>query len=88
MDGDDSDLDLTDQGDEDPMPVDLPAHTVEDLLRAPEPVPNSSSPFTRDQLRAIQDTVQSLISEALCGGQSQPGTSVSQILPCPSGTAV
>ena len=91
MDGDDSDLDLTDQGDEDPMPVDLPAHTVEDLLRAPEPVPNSSSPFTSDQLRAIQDTAQSSISEALRGGQSQPGTSVSQVLPRPqlrpSGTA-
>ena len=91
VDGDDSELDLSDQVDEDPTPVDLPAHTVEDLLSVPEPVPNSSSPFTSDQLRAIQDTVQSSISEALHGGHSQLGTSVSQVLPRPqlrpSGTA-
>ena len=87
----DSDLDLSDQGDEDPMPVDLPAHAVEDLLSAPDPVQSSSSLFTSDQLRAIQDTVQSSISGALHGGQSQPGTSASQVLPRPklppSGTA-
>ena len=91
VDGDDSDLDTSDQGDEDPMSVDLPAHTVEDLLSAPEPVPISPSLFTSDQLRAIQDTVQSSISQALHGGQSYPGTSVSQVLPhsqlCTSGTA-
>ena len=91
VDGDDSDLDTSDQGDEDPMSVDLPAHTVEDLLSAPEPVPISPSPFTSDQLRAIPDTVQSSISQALHGGQSQSGTSVSQVLPRsqlrPSGTA-
>ena len=91
VDSDDSDLDTSDQGDEDPMSVDLPAHTVEDLLSAPEPVPISPSPFTSDQLRAIPDTVQSSISQALHGGQSQSGTSVSQVLPRsqlrPSGTA-
>ena len=65
VDGDDSDLDTSDQGDEDPMSVDLPAHTVEDLLSAPEPVPIPPSPFTSDQLRAIQDTVQSSISVKL-----------------------
>ena len=58
VDGDDSDLDTSDQGDKDPMSVDLAAHTVEDLLSAPKPVPISPSPFTSDQLRAIQDTLE------------------------------
>ena len=65
------------------MPVDVPAHAVEDLLSAPDPLQSSSSLFTGDELRAIQDTVQSSISEALHGGQSQPGTSASQVLPRP-----
>ena len=47
MDGDDSDLETSNQGDEDPMSVDLPAHTVEDLLSAPEPAPSSPSPCYR-----------------------------------------
>ena len=40
VDGDDSDSAISDQGDEDPTPVE-PVHTVEDLLTAPEPVPIS-----------------------------------------------
>ena len=56
-DGDDSDSAISDQGNEDPMPTE-PVHTVEDLLRAPEPVLISPSPFTSDQLRVIQNTVQ------------------------------
>ena len=70
VDGDDSDLDASDQGVEDPMSVDLPAHTVEDSLSAQEPVMISPSLFTSDQLRSIQDTVQSSISQAIHGGQS------------------
>ena len=73
------------------MSVDRPAHMVEDLLTTPESVPISPLPFTIDQLRAIQDTIQLWISQALHGGQSQPRTLVSQVLPCsqlcPSGTA-
>ena len=90
MDGDDSDSTISDQGNEDPTPVE-PVHTVEDLLRAPEPVPIPPSPFTSDQLQVIQNTVETSISQALQEGQIRPGTSVSQVQPCsqlrPSGTA-
>ena len=89
-DGNDSDSAISDQGDEDPMPAE-PVHTVEDLLRAPEPVPISPSSFTSNQLRVIQNTVQTSISQALHDGQIRPGTSVSQVQPRsqlrPSGTA-
>ena len=90
VDGDNSDSAVSDQDDEDPTLVE-PVHTVEDLLTAPEPVPISPLPFASDQLRVIQNTVQTSISQALHDGQIRPGTSVSQVQPRsqlrPSGTA-
>ena len=90
VDGDDSDSAISDQGDEDPTPVE-PVHTVEDLLTAPEPVQISPSPFTSDQLRVLQNTVQTSISQALHDSQIRPGTSFSHVQPRtqlrPSGTA-
>ena len=91
VDGDDTDSAISDQDDEDPTPVDQPVHTVDDLLRAPEALPISTSPFTSGQLRVIQNTVQTSISQALHDGQIRSGTSVSQAQPRsqlrPSGTA-
>ena len=91
VDGEESDSAISDQDDKDPTPVEQPIHTVDDLLRAPEPAQTSSSPFTSDQLRVIQNTVQSSLSQALLDGQIRSRTSASQVQPRPqlrpSGTA-
>ena len=57
--------------------------SIEHLLKKPGPVgtQTASSPFTGDQMRAIQQT------EAFQGGQSHPSTGVLSAQPRPAGTA-
>jgi len=75
VEGEDIDSANSDQDDEDPTPAEQLVYTVEDLLRAPEPVQTSSSPFLDNQLRVIQNTQKSSLSQALLNGQIRFRTS-------------